>query len=102
MNVAASSGAPDIVFYCAGALIGAAGGGLQASSRPLLVDQTTTDRMGEAFGLYALPAAPRPSSRRGPSASSQRCSRASASAITPILALFVIGMALLIPVRSRT
>jgi UMF1 family MFS transporter len=102
MNVAAGSGAPDIVFYCAGALIGAAGGGLQASSRPLLVDQTTPDRMGEAFGLYALSGratafiAPWSIGIVTTMFASQRIG------ITPILALFVIGMALLIPVRSRT
>lgn len=102
MTVAAGSGAPDIVFYCAGALIGAAGGGLQASSRPLLVDQTEPERMGEAFGLYALSG--RATAFIAPWSigivttifDSQRIG------ITPILALFVIGMLLLIPVRSRT
>lgn len=101
MTVAAGSGAPDIVFYVAGALIGAAGGGLQASSRPLLVDQTDPDRVGEAFGLYALSG--RATAFIAPWAigivtvafDSQRIG------ITPILALFVIGMLLLIPVRSR-
>jgi len=102
MTVAAGSGAPDIVFYCAGALIGAAGGGLQASSRPLLVDQTEPERMGEAFGLYALSGratafiAPWSIGIVTTMFASQRIG------ITPILALFVIGMLLLIPVRSRT
>jgi UMF1 family MFS transporter len=45
---------PDIVFYVVGALIGAAGGSLQASSRTLLVHQADPARMTEAFGLYAL------------------------------------------------
>ncbi|MFZ2102820.1 MAG: MFS transporter [Oricola sp.] len=102
MTVPAGSGAPDIMFYCAGALIGAAGGALQASSRPLLVDQAEPERMGEAFGLYALSG--RATAFIAPWSigivttlfSSQRIG------ITPILALFVIGMLLLIPVRSRT
>lgn len=101
MTVAEGSGAPDIMFYCAGALIGAAGGGLQSASRPLLVDQTTPDRMGEAFGLYALSG--RATAFLAPWAigvatvafDSQRIG------ITPILGLFVIGMLLLIPVRAR-
>jgi UMF1 family MFS transporter len=102
MTVAAGSTAPDIVFYCAGALIGAAGGGLQASSRPLLVDQTEPERMGEAFGLYALSGratafiAPWSIGIVTVAFNSQRIG------ITPILVLFVIGMLLLIPVRSRT
>lgn len=42
------------VFYIAGAIIGAAGGALQAASRTLLVDQVDEDRLTEGFGLYAL------------------------------------------------
>jgi len=102
MPVAEGSSLPDIAFYMAGALIGAAGGGLQSSSRPLLVDQSTPERVGEAFGLYALSG--RATAFLAPWAigvftvafDSQRIG------ITPILALFVIGMLFLIPVRSRT
>ncbi|MAS04493.1 MAG: MFS transporter [Ahrensia sp.] len=102
MPVAEGSSLPDIAFYMAGALIGAAGGGLQSSSRPLLVDQSTPERVGEAFGLYALSG--RATAFLAPWAigvftvafDSQRIG------ITPILILFVIGMLFLIPVRSRT
>ncbi len=52
--VAADSSAPDIVFYVLGALIGAAGGVIQASSRTMMVRQANPDRMTEAFGMYAL------------------------------------------------
>lgn len=45
---------PMITFYVAGALIGAAGGALQAASRTLLVDQVSQDEATEAFGLYVL------------------------------------------------
>ncbi len=45
---------PDALFYLAGALVGAAGGALQASSRSLLVEQAEAERMTAAFGLYAL------------------------------------------------
>ncbi|TCD13854.1 MFS transporter [Oricola cellulosilytica] len=99
--VAAGSVAPDVVFYCAGALIGAAGGALQASSRPLLVDQAEPDRMGEAFGLYALSGrataflAPWGVGVMTTISGSQRIG------ITPILILFVIGLLFLIPVRSK-
>lgn len=49
-----SAATPLIIFYLAGALIGAAGGALQAASRTLLVDQVGHDETTEAFGLYAL------------------------------------------------
>lgn len=101
--VAEGSSVPDIMFYCAGALIGAAGGALQAASRPLLVDQVEhPERMGEAFGLYAL--SDKATAFLAPLgiyiftelSGSQRIG------ITPILILFVVGLLLLIPVRSRT
>ena len=100
--LAAGSDLPTQAFYAAGCLIGAAGGALQAASRPLLADQAHPDRMGEAFGLYALSG--RATAFIAPFAiaimtglfDSQRIG------ITPILALFAIGLLLLIPVRSRT
>jgi len=100
--VAAESGLPNFVFYGAGCLIGAAGGALQAASRPLLVDQASPDRMGEAFGLYALSG--RATAFLAPWSigivtglfASQRIG------ITPVLVLFAIGLLLLIPVKSRT
>ena len=45
---------PDQIFFACGALIGAAGGALQAASRTMMVRHTTPDRATEAFGLYAL------------------------------------------------
>ncbi|QBK29199.1 MFS transporter [Roseitalea porphyridii] len=99
----AGSAVPDIMFYVAGALIGAAGGALQAASRPLLVDQVGhPEQMGEAFGLYALSG--RATAFLAPAGiwlftdwfDSQRIG------ITPILILFVLGLLLLVPVRSRT
>src|SRR5690606_32061261 len=44
---AEGSNLPDIVFYVAGGLIGAAGGSVQAASRTLLVDQVARDRVTE-------------------------------------------------------
>ena len=54
MSIEVSSALPDIIFYICGALIGAAGGSLQAASRTMLVYLAEPDRMTEAFGLYAL------------------------------------------------
>jgi UMF1 family MFS transporter len=106
-----TSGAPDIVFFVAGALIGAAGGALQAASRTLLVDQVERDRVTEAFGLYALSG--KATTFIGPFAiaivtgffasdafnlSTQDAQRLG---VTPVVLLFVIGLALLPWVKSR-
>ena len=92
---------PDIVFYLCGAIIGAAGGSLQASSRTLMVDQADPNKMGEAFGLYALSG--RATSFIAPIAiafftslfASQRIG------ITPVIGLFVISLFLLPMVHTR-
>jgi MFS transporter, UMF1 family len=101
LDVGTASQLPHLMFYAAGCLIGAAGGALQAASRPLLVDQASPERMGEAFGLYALSGrataffAPTLIGLMTGLSDSQRIG------ITPILFLFAIGLILLIPVRSR-
>lgn len=102
---------PDAVFYAAGALIGAAGGSIQAASRTLLVDQVERDKVTEAFGLYALSG--RATSFVGPLAigmatglfasdafgfSSEAAQRIG---VTPIIVLFLVGLALLPWVRSH-
>lgn len=105
------SSLPDLMFYLAGGLIGAAGGAIQAASRTLLVDQVPGEKVTEAFGLYALSG--RATSFVGPLAialatgyfgsaalglSSQDAQRLG---VTPIVVLFLIGLALLPWVRSR-
>lgn len=52
--VADGSALPSILFYICGAVIGAAGGALQAASRTMLVHQSEEDAMTQSFGLYAL------------------------------------------------
>lgn len=114
MNVAADGGSsnlPNIVFYIAGALIGAAGGSIQAASRTLLVDQVEAEKVTEAFGLYALSG--RATSFIGPLAiafattlfASQAFGLSTEDAqrlgVTPIIALFLIGLVLLPWVKSR-
>jgi UMF1 family MFS transporter len=107
----AGSSLPDLVFYVAGALIGAAGGSIQAASRTLLVDQVERGKVTEAFGLYALSG--RATSFIGPLAiglatglfasevfgfSSEDAQRIG---VTPIVVLFLAGLALLPWVKSR-
>lgn len=100
-TVAKGSSLPDIMFYIAGALIGAAGGALQASSRNMLTRQGNPERMTEAFGLYALSGkatsflAPALIAIASDLTGSQRLG------ITPVVGLFIIGLLLLAWVKPN-
>lgn len=52
--LAPGSRLPDALFFLCGALIGGAGGVVQASGRTLVVLHSTRGRATELFGLYAL------------------------------------------------
>lgn len=54
ISLSPESRLPDVLFYVCGALIGAAGGTIQAASRTLMVRHTTPEHAAEAFGLFAL------------------------------------------------
>ncbi len=111
LPLGSTSNLPDIVFYAAGAMIGAAGGSVQAASRTLLVDQVERERVTEAFGLYALSG--KATAFLGPLAiavattffASEAFGLAPQDAqrlgVTPIVVLFAIGLVLLPFVRSR-
>jgi UMF1 family MFS transporter len=96
-----ASGLPDQIFFVCGALIGAAGGALQAASRTMMVRHTTPDRATEAFGLFALSG--KVASFMSPAlialvttwTGSQRLG------ISPLILLFLIGLVLLIWVKPR-
>ena len=96
----APSSLPTIVFYICGAIIGAAGGSLQAASRTMLTRQADEGRMTEAFGIYAL--AGKATSFLAPFlialvtdlTGSQRIG------VTPVLLLFLIGLVLMLWVRA--
>ncbi|MDH5531280.1 MAG: MFS transporter, partial [Paracoccaceae bacterium] len=99
--VGPESALPDIAFYGLGILIGAAGGALQSASRTMMVRQAHPERMTEAFGLYALTG--KATSFMAPLligvvtdvTGSQQLG------ITPLLALFLIGLVLLIWVKPE-
>ncbi len=86
-----SEGTPVLVFYLAGALIGAAGGSLQAASRTLLIDQVDKKDATQAFGLYALTG--RATSFIGPLAIAAvtAATQSQRIGITPVIALLVLG-----------
>lgn len=54
LPLAEGSKLPDAVFFACGAVIGGAGGALQAASRTMMVRHTSPEKATEAFGLYAL------------------------------------------------
>ena len=98
---APGSSLPDIIFYVCGALIGAAGGTLQAGSRTLMVYHTDPDRASEAFGLYALSG--KATAFLGPFAIGVATTLTGnqQAGMVPLIGLFVIGLVLLIRVRPR-
>ena len=96
-----ASSLPDQIFFACGALIGAAGGSLQAASRTMMARHTTPDRATEAFGLYALSGkvtsflAPMLIALVTTASGSQRIG------IAPLIVLFLIGLFLLSFVRPK-
>ncbi|MFN3643092.1 MAG: MFS transporter [Gemmobacter sp.] len=99
MAVPATSRLPDIAFYILGAGIGAAGGALQSSSRSMMVRQSHPAKMTESFGLYAL--AGKATSFVAPLSIGivSDVTGSQQLGITPLIALFLIGLVLLFWVK---
>ncbi|MGR3702578.1 MAG: MFS transporter [Paracoccaceae bacterium] len=95
MPVDAASNLPDITFYILGALIGAAGGVIQAASRTMMVRQANPARMTEAFGLYAL--AGKATSFLAPLSIGimTAVTQSQQLGVTPLIVLFLLGLLLL-------
>jgi MFS transporter, UMF1 family len=93
--LAEGSNLPDVMFYVIGALIGAAGGTIQAASRTMMVRQANPARMTEAFGLYAL--AGKATSFIAPLSIGvvTAISGSQQIGVTPLIALFLVGLVLL-------
>ncbi|WP_226551189.1 MFS transporter [Celeribacter naphthalenivorans] len=93
--VEAGSKLPDIAFYICGAVLGAVSGVIQSASRTMMVRQADPERMTEAFGLFALSGkattflAPALIALVSDLSNSQRLG------ITPLIALFILGLVLL-------
>ncbi len=95
LSVAEGSSLPDIAFYVVGATIGAAGGVIQSASRTMMVRQANPERMTEAFGLYAL--AGKATSFIAPLliGTVTLISGSQQIGVSPLIALFLIGLILL-------
>lgn len=105
MKVDEASRLPDLLFFVSGAFIGAASGSIQAASRTLLVDQVPHAHITEAFGLYALSG--KATTFIGPLSVAALTAWFSSDAfalspetaqrlgVMPILALFLLGLALM-------
>lgn len=99
-SAAAPSRLPTVVFYLCGAVIGAAGGSLQAASRTMLIRQARDGRMAEAFGIYAL--AGKATSFLAPFliAVVTGASESQRIGVTPVILLFLIGLLLMTRVTA--
>lgn len=98
--VAEGSGLPNIMFYIAGMLIGAAGGVLQSSSRHMLTRQANPARMTEAFGLYALSGKATSFLAPGLITLTTHLTGDQRLGVSPLIALFTLGLVLMIWVRA--
>lgn len=101
MGLGEGSSLPDILFYIYGALMGAFGGTLQASSRTLMVHQVEDKtRMTEAFGLYALSGKATAFVAPISVALATQLTGSQQLGIVPVIVLFIIGLMLLARVRT--
>jgi UMF1 family MFS transporter len=92
---------PDKLFMFCGALIGGAGGALQASSRTMMVFQANKERMTEAFGLYALSGRATAFLAPGLVALVTDLTQSQRLGILPIIGLFLIGLVMLVWVDPK-
>jgi len=99
--LAVDSTLPDKLFMICGALIGAAGGIIQASSRTMMVFQANEERMTEAFGLYALSGRATSFLAPGLVALFTDLTHSQRLGILPIIVLFLIGLVLLVWVDPK-
>jgi MFS transporter, UMF1 family len=96
-----ASNSSDTIFYICGAVIGAAGGPLQAASRTMVVRHTTPERASETFGLFALSG--KVASMFSPFLVGVVTwfSQSPRMGIAPIILLFLIGLVLLFWVKPK-
>lgn len=99
--LAAGSALPDLIFFGCGILIGGLGGTLQAASRSLMVRHTDPAAPTESFGLYGLSG--RATAFIAPVLIGlvTTLSGSARIGVSPVIALFLIGLILLRWVKSE-
>lgn len=95
------SALPDTIFYVCGAIIGAAGGALQAASRSMMVRQGNKERMTEAFGLYALSGKATAFLAPGLIGIATTITQSPRLGVSPLVGLFILGLILLVWVHPE-
>ncbi len=94
---------PDGLFMLAGAVIGAGAGALQAASRTMLIDQAEGQiAAGQAFGLYALSGRVTAFLTPALIALVTALSGSQRLGISPVIALFLVGLVLVYRVGTDT
>ena len=99
--LAADSSLPDNIFLVCGCLIGGSGGTIQAASRTMMVRQANPERMTEAFGLYAFSGKATAFMAPFLIALVTGMTGSQQLGITPLIALFAVGLVLLHWVRPE-
>ncbi|MCY4207239.1 MAG: MFS transporter [Roseovarius sp.] len=93
--IADDSNLPDVMFFCCGILIGGFGGTLQSASRTLMARHANPASATESFGLYGLSG--RATAFVAPALVGlfTELSGSARIGISPIMALFLVGVILL-------
>jgi UMF1 family MFS transporter len=98
---AEGSAMPDVIFYACGAVIGAAGGTVQAASRTLMVYHVTPENAASGFGLYGLSGKATAFLAPAMITVATLATGSARLGISPLIALFLIGLILLIWVNPK-
>ncbi|MBK8440780.1 MAG: MFS transporter [Rhodobacter sp.] len=99
--MAEGSALPDAVFYLCGAVIGAAGGTVQAASRTLMVYHVTAETAASGFGLYGLSGKATAFLAPAMVTAATYASGSARIGISPLIALFLVGLILLLWVNPK-
>ena len=92
---------PDGLFFLCGALIGGAGGALQAAGRTMMVRHATPARAAEAFGLYALSGKATAFLAPALIALATTATGSQSLGVFPLIVMFLLALVLLVWVKAK-
>jgi UMF1 family MFS transporter len=101
LPLAEGSALPDIIFFGCGVLIGGLGGTLQAASRSLMARHTDPAAPTESFGLYGLSGRATAFIAPGLIGLATTATGSARFGVSPLIALFLLGLVLLRWVRAE-